>query len=212
MAIRVLVHDTAKSRSLLTQLDLKETPFVDTAAPMNPKNLLTEASLVGMATGDTGLEYWAPLDDHPYGERHAPFAEWWVTPVIRDEAKNLFTRQQVVLTAANQAGGAHVDPELDEAYARLSSHNTMGWVVTHGEGEGPLLGVELATIRQISHEVLKTLDPSYEAKPATSRSTFRNVTVEKLPGRVQGRKVGRNEPCHCGSGKKYKRCHGSSAR
>ena len=24
-----------------------------------------------------------------------------------------------------------------------------------------------------------------------------------------GRKMGRNEPCHCGSGKKYKRCHGA---
>ena len=24
-----------------------------------------------------------------------------------------------------------------------------------------------------------------------------------------GRKVGRNEPCPCGSGKKYKRCHGA---
>jgi preprotein translocase subunit SecA len=25
-----------------------------------------------------------------------------------------------------------------------------------------------------------------------------------------GRKVGRNEPCPCGSGNKYKRCHGAS--
>ena len=24
----------------------------------------------------------------------------------------------------------------------------------------------------------------------------------------EGRKVGRNEPCPCGSGKKYKHCHG----
>lgn len=24
----------------------------------------------------------------------------------------------------------------------------------------------------------------------------------------QYRKIGRNEPCHCNSGKKYKRCHG----
>jgi uncharacterized protein YecA (UPF0149 family) len=24
-----------------------------------------------------------------------------------------------------------------------------------------------------------------------------------------GRKVGRNEPCPCGSGKKFKRCHGA---
>jgi uncharacterized protein YecA (UPF0149 family) len=26
-----------------------------------------------------------------------------------------------------------------------------------------------------------------------------------------GRKVGRNEFCPCGSGKKYKRCHGANA-
>jgi preprotein translocase subunit SecA len=24
-----------------------------------------------------------------------------------------------------------------------------------------------------------------------------------------GRKLGRNDPCWCGSGKKYKRCHGA---
>ncbi len=28
--------------------------------------------------------------------------------------------------------------------------------------------------------------------------------------RRQGRKVGRNEPCPCGSGKKYKKCCGSN--
>jgi len=30
-------------------------------------------------------------------------------------------------------------------------------------------------------------------------------------GRSNGRKVGRNDPCPCGSGKKYKRCHGMAA-
>jgi len=24
-------------------------------------------------------------------------------------------------------------------------------------------------------------------------------------------KIGRNDPCHCGSGKKYKQCHGKNA-
>jgi preprotein translocase subunit SecA len=28
----------------------------------------------------------------------------------------------------------------------------------------------------------------------------------------EGRKVGRNEPCPCGSGKKYKHCHGQLSR
>ena len=28
---------------------------------------------------------------------------------------------------------------------------------------------------------------------------------------VRGEKIGRNDPCHCGSGKKYKKCHGATA-
>ncbi len=28
---------------------------------------------------------------------------------------------------------------------------------------------------------------------------------------VNGDKVGRNDPCPCGSGKKYKKCHGTAA-
>jgi preprotein translocase subunit SecA len=30
------------------------------------------------------------------------------------------------------------------------------------------------------------------------------------PVRREGRKIGRNEPCPCGSGKKYKRCCGAA--
>jgi preprotein translocase subunit SecA len=26
-----------------------------------------------------------------------------------------------------------------------------------------------------------------------------------------GKQIGRNEPCFCGSGKKYKKCHGANA-
>jgi preprotein translocase subunit SecA len=29
--------------------------------------------------------------------------------------------------------------------------------------------------------------------------------------KVNGKKLGRNDPCFCGSGKKYKRCHGVAA-
>ena len=33
--------------------------------------------------------------------------------------------------------------------------------------------------------------------------------MPSLEARFGGAKVGRNDPCPCGSGKKYKRCHGS---
>ena len=32
------------------------------------------------------------------------------------------------------------------------------------------------------------------------------TSVKRRPKRVQ--KIGRNDPCPCGSGKKYKQCHG----
>jgi preprotein translocase subunit SecA len=34
------------------------------------------------------------------------------------------------------------------------------------------------------------------------------ATPPAEPFKREGRKVGRNEPCPCGSGKKYKQCHG----
>lgn len=50
------------------------------------------------------------------------------------------------------------------------------------------------------------------------RSTFRRIDgawhyidgelVKAKPAVRETRKVGRNEPCPCGSGKKYKKCHG----
>ena len=34
-------------------------------------------------------------------------------------------------------------------------------------------------------------------------------TKSKLPNRIITKKIGRNDQCPCGSGKKYKVCHGS---
>ncbi|HWR10880.1 MAG TPA: preprotein translocase subunit SecA [Rectinemataceae bacterium] len=50
-------------------------------------------------------------------------------------------------------------------------------------------------------------EPSFSKRPQGSQiseaSTPENVTVMR-----SGEKVGRNDPCPCGSGKKYKHCHG----
>lgn len=54
---------------------------------------------------------------------------------------------------------------------------------------------------QLRHDELSTLG-EVEPPPAT---------IARAPSPVvrEGRKVGRNDPCPCGSGKKYKSCHGS---
>jgi preprotein translocase subunit SecA len=51
-------------------------------------------------------------------------------------------------------------------------------------------------------------------RPATAPLNLRENRPDRAAvpaGKVEGRKVGRNDPCPCGSGRKYKRCHGANA-
>jgi len=50
--------------------------------------------------------------------------------------------------------------------------------------------------------------PSAFARSAQPREAS-GGTNEVQTIRREGPKVGRNDPCPCGSGKKYKKCHGS---
>ncbi|MBR6530302.1 MAG: SEC-C domain-containing protein, partial [Clostridia bacterium] len=45
---------------------------------------------------------------------------------------------------------------------------------------------------------------------ATGESHGSDGSVKKKPVRTSSAKVGRNDPCPCGSGKKYKKCCGAA--
>jgi preprotein translocase subunit SecA len=47
--------------------------------------------------------------------------------------------------------------------------------------------------------------------PAASAQASGDGNGEPRPVRRSEPKVGRNDPCPCGSGKKYKKCHGATA-
>jgi uncharacterized protein YecA (UPF0149 family) len=47
--------------------------------------------------------------------------------------------------------------------------------------------------------------PAVGPARSSSRATALSTTVQSVP------KVGPNQPCPCGSGRKYKRCHGRPA-
>jgi len=50
--------------------------------------------------------------------------------------------------------------------------------------------------------------PAVPAGPAQEPEPVRGAAASRTPYVRGGRKVGRNEPCPCGSGRKYKQCHG----
>jgi hypothetical protein len=156
VAIRILVHDTEQSQSLLRQLDMKTIKFIDTAHEFDPKNLLSHAGLVGMELGPNGARYKALLGNRPNKAMRVTFHDWWNKPVFVDRERNVLTRKDLVTIAANQDGVAHVDPALDARYANLAQ--ALGWQAVSGSSPRFMEGAEAAAIRQITYELLETLD------------------------------------------------------
>jgi len=66
----------------------------------------------------------------------------------------------------------------------------------------PVSEEELAERRQRMVEQMKARFRFSAPEKSSGQSTLQTVKRD-------GRKVGRNEPCPCGSGKKYKKCHGA---
>lgn len=225
--VRVLVHDTANSHSLLSQLQLKSGDFFDSCLPdVSPINegqtrIGSFAGIVGMGVGPQG-SYIPYLDEVPRDTpNYVAFEDYWNRIVLIDTAGAEFSRRKLILRVANQDGGAHVDPEIDDKYANLILNNSMGWKVNRGDGvETDLEGVELATVRQIGHEMLRSLKRDMPTKEMQKDGILMTVggmsmwvgkAATKAKNAVFKRsvpKVGRNEPCPCGSKMKYKKCHG----
>jgi len=165
IAIRVLVNDTPKYKSLLAQLNKKNILFYDTAPNYNPKNLMPHVGLASIELGGGGsARYLALLDDVPLDRlnKKVSFHDWWNKIVIVDKARAQFTRRSMILNVADKDGGAHIDPSLDQQYAALSRFNSLEWKVVVGGVESPFKNrPELACIRQITHEVLKSLKDEF---------------------------------------------------
>lgn len=169
VVIRVLVHDTPKSTSLLTLLNKKNIKFYDSASDYDPSRVVVSHSglvLKKFTFPQGGGEYIAPLEDLPpsrSNSKKVDFDQWWDKKiVIRDNQKNTFTRKDLVTNVANTEGGAHVDANLDQAYANLSRFHSLGWKFFRSDvAEDFKNNPALPSIRQIAHEVLKTLKDEF---------------------------------------------------
>lgn len=65
----------------------------------------------------------------------------------------------------------------------------------------------LQNLFQLMKQAQPDLDRIFAERHALLRRLFRRAMAETSP-RIQVKKPGRNDPCPCGSGKKYKRCCG----
>lgn len=209
VVLRILFHDTRNSHSLLGQLDKKKNDFLSTAIPEMPENEATHYGLVFIGMKGKETRFIPMLDDVPF-HNWMSFNDWWNEIIFIDKNKKKFSRKDIILTVSNQDGGAHVDPKLDENYINLSKNNSLDIGVFSGNNFIKLTKPEQAALRQIGHEVLKTFLLDYSNKTTEKVDMFiggHTVSKGKKAPIIKERKIGRNQLCPCGSGKKYKHCH-----
>jgi hypothetical protein len=160
--IRVLLHDTKNSISLASQLNKKNNMlFWSSASLYTPSNLLSSFSLLIMSMTPEGISYVPALTNVKGRTFYYDFDDWW-NEVVFDDKQSILTRRDVILTAADQDGGAHVDPKINEDYARISKDNSLGWTFVSSDGTSsfPLTNPVYATVRQIACELLHSISIS----------------------------------------------------
>ncbi len=73
--------------------------------------------------------------------------------------------------------------------------------------EGLMQSIE----HEVAHAIYKVSIAREAPAPVQQVHTNREESVPQSKTKRSGQKIGRNDPCPCGSGKKYKRCHGAIA-
>ena len=178
----------------------------------NEKRIGSYAGLISIPLGTGTNDYLPNLDNLPDNiTGYVDFDNYWSEIIFIDNEKNLHSRKDIVLSIANQDGGSHVDPSLNEKYYKLSRQNSLGWNTSNAEGEWVPAGkAELAAVRQITHELLRTLVLDYPRKEAIMKGDGIMIggagVILGFQSNQKICKVGRRAFCPCGSGKKYKNC------
>ncbi|MGP8189074.1 MAG: hypothetical protein ACLQG5_04040, partial [Methanobacterium sp.] len=164
----VLLHDRGDNTvSLLTHLNKKDMLFYDTAPDLDPRDILAKSTLAHMfmtfGNGEGNCEYLPNLNENPVTKKNVKvsFEDWWDKEVIKDMSGTTFTRNELVTKVCNQDGGAHIDAKLNKKYADLTRNNSMKITYQINDKGGPIPDVELASVRQISYEVLKSLKDEF---------------------------------------------------
>lgn len=171
-SLRIMIHQTKYSHSLYKQLN-PTFIFWSSGSLYTPSNLLSSWVLLSMNIDVKGIRY-TPILNNNDRTFFLTFEDWW-NEIIFDDKEGFFSRRDVVLYVANQDGGSHVDPSLDEAYAKLTKFNSLGWV--DNNGNKPINNPAYAAIRAIANEILVSQELSLKGLANRKRQKERKFEM-----------------------------------
>ena len=155
----------------------------------------------------TGAEDFIKLFTEKAMEQYAAKEQQVTSPIMRE------LERVIMLRVVDEYWMDHIDAMDDlrqgirlRAYAQSNPVDAYKQESLH-MFEEMIAAIQEETIRRLYSVRLKTDQEVKRERVATGITEGRgDGTVKKQPRRVQ--KVGRNDPCPCGSGKKYKHCCG----
>lgn len=164
--LRVLLHDTNQSTSVLTHIGKKQIDFYETSnQDIHPQSVylgLIIKGISGVSDGQGGSVLYRPIftsDFHFINKNWADFSTWWSKIIFRNIDGTSLSRKELVLAIANQEGGAHIDPKVDEKYDKFR-HSYSGGMKIIGMNSGIEREFDnipvLPSVRQVSFEVIES--------------------------------------------------------
>src|SRR3989339_568331 len=212
----VSFHTNAEERREWNMAEIKET--VVTIFPLNSAE---QEQLLHMSNGGTeklqAVEARTKIIEYLFELAKKKYDEMLVS-VVPDKAMLIEIEKQVLLRSIDNLWVEHL---VAVDYLRTG-------IGLRGYGQrDPLVEYKKETYRMfnellslIQKEVVYTiykvsagiaLAPSVMAKGnmILSGAERESAVIKSVPKDAEGNKVGRNDPCPCGSGKKFKRCHGA---
>ncbi|MCP1575934.1 hypothetical protein J2S30_004313 [Herbaspirillum rubrisubalbicans] len=198
------IPNKSDSHSLLGLLGIREKIlYFDTGLYRDRLNAALEEDALGhemkVATykpGECGLVELRPLSDGTFGwfaplrvtrfsrpddpraramREPQSFKSWWSDPVVEASTMRTFSRWNLINIMANQDGGAHVDPAVDQDYVLLCTDH-LGVSMQHGpELDGVTIStydppkvkynVAAASVRQIAFELALSINAYLDDHP-----------------------------------------------
>ncbi len=186
--LRVIFHNSRTSHSLFSQLKLDNLTLPSYAEKIDERNLLCSFPLAITCISGNSTYHIPILDQIRSKPTQMALGDWKAELVYKDPGdprlatptKLELTRWDFVLIVANQDGGSHVDPELDDRYARIVREGG-GLVQLTESGTKPIFQLERVYLRHIAFEA--------------------NIALTKWHNQTIG-----NRACSCGSERKARYC------
>ena len=104
-----------------------------------------------------------------------------------------------------------MSPEAKELIERQEEAFRLKFGRDIGPGDPVFFDPEADTPQPFSPEAIQNMEAQMSEHGFNEEWFIRNQAQLEEEGLLNraGRKLGRNDPCWCGSGKKFKRCHGA---